>query len=117
MPVISVPASVLSTFASLRQAAQSERPLRLGIVVADDAVALSAAAAASRLGIASPVLIGDQAAIRAKLEALSLHELMTGAQYFDADDAAALAVQLARGSEVELLLKGHLRTDELLRAV
>ena len=91
--------------------------MRLGVVVADDEIALSAAAAALRLGIASPVLIGNQTAIRAKLEALSLHELTTSAQYFDAEDAATLAVELARAGEVDILLKGHLRTDELLRAV
>ncbi|HUK43052.1 MAG TPA: phosphate acyltransferase [Candidatus Bathyarchaeia archaeon] len=97
--------------------AQPERPLRLGVVVADDEIALSAAAEALHLGIAQPVLIGKQAAVRAKLESLSLHELMTRAQYFEAHDAARLAVDLARDGELDVLLKGHLRTDELLHAV
>lgn len=117
MSVTSAPARAISTFAELRCAARPERPLRLGVVVADDEIALSAAAAALHLGIAQPVLIGKQAAIRAKLELLSLHELMTSAQYFDADDAARLAVELARAGELDVLLKGHLRTDELLHAV
>ncbi len=117
MSAATVSSKVVSTLAELRRRVQPERPLRLGIVVADDEIALSAAAAAYRLGIALPLLIGKQAAIRAKLEALALHELRTTAQYFDADDAAVLAVELARTGEVDVLLKGHLRTDELLRAV
>jgi len=108
---------VISNFTELRCVAQPERPLRLGVVVADDEIALSAAAEALNLGIAQPVLIGKQAAVRAKLESLSLHELMTRAQYFEAHDAARLAVDLARDGELDVLLKGHLRTDELLHAV
>ncbi len=117
MSITSSPTRAISTFAELRRAARPERPLRLGVVVADDEIALSAAAAAFQLGIAQPVLIGKQAAIRAKLEALALHSLIASAQYFDATDAAAFAVELAREGEVDVLLKGHLRTDELLRAV
>jgi len=116
MPVIAS-SNVITSFAELRRSVQPEHPLRLGVVVADDEIALSAAAAAHSLGIALPVLIGKQAAIHAKLEALALHELIVHAEYFDADDAAALAVQLARDGSVDVLLKGHLRTDELLHAV
>jgi len=107
----------ISSFAELRRRVQPERPFRLGVVVADDEIALSAAAAAFRLGIALPVLIGSTQAIRTKLETLALYDLTINAQYFDAEDAAALAVGLAREGEIDVLLKGHLRTDELLRAV
>jgi len=117
MSATTAPANLVTTFSELRRRAQPERLLRLGVVVADDEIALSAAAAAFRLGIILPVLIGNTQAIRAKLESPALHELTINAQYFDADDAAALAVQLVRDGEVDLLLKGHLRTDELLRAV
>ncbi len=117
MSATAVSAPTISNFTELRQRVQPAKPLRLGVVVADDEIALSAAAAAHRLGIALPVLIGKEAAIRAKLEALALNELAAGAQYVDAPNAAAIAVQLARAGEVDVLLKGHLRTDELLHAV
>jgi len=117
MSVTAAPPQAIATFVELRRRVPPEPRLRLGLVVADDEVALSAAAAAFHLGIALPVLIGNRAAIRAKLESLALRELITNAQYFDASDAAAIAVQLARDGEVDVLLKGHLRTDELLRAV
>src|SRR5271166_5854345 len=117
MPANAASAQAISTFAELRRRVQPEKPLRLGVVVADDEIALSAAAAAYRLGIAFPVLVGKEVAIRAKLEALGLQELAANARYLDASNAAAIAVQLARAGELDVLLKGHLRTDELLHAV
>ncbi len=119
MPATTAPAvaKTIGNFAELRHCAQPEHPLRLGVVVADDEVALSAADAALCLGIAHPVLIGNEAAIRAKLDALKLDQLTTNADFVPANNVAAVAVQLARAGELDLLLKGHLRTDELLRAV
>jgi len=112
-----IPTKVISNFAELRRHAQPARPLRLAVVVADDEVALSAAYAAFRLGIAQPVLIGSEKSIRAKLNALAFSELIAKADFVDTDDAAAVAVRMARAGDVDVLLKGHLRTDELLHAV
>ena len=106
----------ITSFAELRRRAQPLGPKRVGIVAADDEVALTAADGALHLGIAIPVLIGNEEKIRAQAKALGLFGLMAGAELVSADDAAAAAVQLARDSHVDLLLKGHLRTDELLRA-
>jgi phosphate butyryltransferase len=119
MSVIATPIATqaVSSFTELRDRARPETPLRLAVVVADDEVALSAADAAMRLGIALPVLIGNEHAIRIKLRSLGLAELDRQARFVNAQHAAAKAVQLARQGEVDLLLKGHLRTDELLHAV
>ena len=68
-------------------------------------------------GLRIPVLIGNERKIRAKAEALGLFDLIAGAEFVSADDAAAVATHMARDGHVDLLLKGHLRTDELLRAV
>jgi len=43
--------------------------------------------------------------------------LIARAQIVAAEDAAGVATTMAREGYVDLLLKGHLRTDELLRAV
>jgi phosphate butyryltransferase len=80
-------------------------------------VALTAADGALQLGIAVPVLIGSERKIRAQAEALGLFGLMASAEFVSAEDAAAIATQMAREGRVDILLKGHLRTDELLRAV
>ena len=111
------PTQVVTNFAELRRCAQPLGPKRLAVVVADDEVALTAADGALHLGIAVPVLIGNEPTIRRKVEALGLSGLLEKAEFIDAEDAAAVAASMARDGQVDLLLKGHLRTDELLHAV
>ena len=108
---------VITSFAELRGRAQPLGPKRVAIVVADDEVALTAADGALHLGIAIPVLIGNERKIRTTAEALGLSGLIAGAEFVNADDAATVATHMARDGDVDLLLKGHIRTDELLRAV
>lgn len=107
----------ISTFAELRRRAQPLGPKRVAVVAADDEVALTAADGALQLGLAVPVLIGNERRIRSKAEALGLNGLIAGAEFVSAEDAAVAATQMAHAGEVDLLLKGHLRTDELVRAV
>ncbi|MGB8769306.1 MAG: phosphate acyltransferase [Candidatus Korobacteraceae bacterium] len=106
----------IGDFSELRLRAQPLGPKRVAIVAADDEVALTAADGALHLGIAIPVLIGNEGKIRRKAESLGLLALVAGAEFVSADDAAAVATLMAREGQVDLLLKGHLRTDELLRA-
>jgi phosphate butyryltransferase len=107
----------ITSFAELRLRAQPLGPKRVAVVAADDEVALTAADGALHLEIAIPVLIGDERKIRAKAQALGLFALLSGAEFVSTDDAATAAVRMAREGHVDLLMKGHLRTDELLRAV
>jgi len=107
----------ITSFAGLREHARPIGPRRVAVVVADDEVALSAADGALHLGIAVPVLVGNEQKIRAKAEGLGLLSLLERAEFVTADDAARVAVQLAREGKADVLLKGHLRTDELLHAV
>jgi phosphate butyryltransferase len=89
----------------------------VAVVGADDEVALTAADGALHLEIAVPVLIGNERKIRTHAEALGLSDLIAGAEFVNGEDAATIAVHMARDGHVDVLLKGHLRTDELLRAV
>lgn len=111
--------SPITSFGELRDRARAAGPKRVGVVVADDDIALAAAHDALCLEIASPVLIGDQAKIRAIAEQHGFEQL-SRADFVAAPDsgtAARIAVQMARAGELDILLKGHLRTDELLRPV
>lgn len=108
---------ILSSFAELRARAQELGPRRVAVVDADDDVALAAAADAARLRIALPVLAGDETKIRARVERLGLTRALAEATYVATERPAAAAVALASEGQVQVLLKGHLRTDELLRAV
>jgi len=107
----------LNNFSELRLRAHALGPQRIGVVAAEDEVALTAADAALQLGIAIPVLIGDERKTRVMVNALELCALIAKAEFVNADDAALVAAHMARDNLVDLLLKGHLRTDQLLRAV
>src|ERR1035441_9314895 len=98
----------ITIFAELRRRAQPLGPKRVAIVAADDEVALPAADGALHLGIAIPVLIGNERKIPAKAEALGTSGLSAGAEFVSADDVATVAIHMARDGHVDLLLKGHL---------
>jgi phosphate butyryltransferase len=110
--------SVIRSFTELRERARACGPRRVGVVLADDDVALAAASDALIAGIAWPVLIGDERRIRARAEALGLVELAERAEFVTAaENAAEISVRMARQGSIDILMKGHLRTDELLRPV
>jgi len=109
---------VIRTFADLRNRARELGPKRVGVVLAEDDVALQAASDALLSRIAFPVLIGDETKIRARARALGLSELLAKAEFVAAPDTAAeAAVRLASQGSVDILMKGHLRTDQLFRPV
>ena len=89
---------------------------RCGVVAADEH-AIQAALKAEREGLAEPVFVGVRAQI---LEILAQESAYGDYQILDSSDlaeSAALGVSLARGGEVDFLLKGHIDTSVLLRAV
>lgn len=114
---VPAPAKALATFDDVRRAAHAAGPKRVAIVDADDEVALAAASCALQEEIAHPVLVGDKERIRARAESLGLVELVCRAEFVSTDTPAETAVQLAREGAVDILMKGHLRTDQLLRPV
>lgn len=109
--------AVIRSFAELRKRARASGLRRVGVVQADDDVALSAASDALISEIAFPVLIGDEERIRARAEGLGLGELVECAEFVSAGNAAATAVRMAREGSIDILMKGHLRTDQLLHPV
>jgi phosphate butyryltransferase len=112
----------VETMRALLERAQALELRRVAVVAADDPIALAAAAEARALHIAEPVLVGEPVAIRTVVRKLGARErrALEGCEIVDApipEEAAKAAVRLARRGEVHVLLKGHLRTDQLLRAV
>ena len=61
------PSTAIRSFNDLRLRAQALGPKRVAIVVADDEIALLAASGAVQLGIAIPVLIGNEHKMRAEI--------------------------------------------------
>ena len=118
MPTVAASHQVITSFASLRARAADAGMRRVAIVVAEDEIALTAAHDAWQLGFAEPVLIGDPGKIHVVAESVGFD--ITCATIVEATTpelAARLATEMASRGEVDILLKGHLRTDQLLRAV
>jgi phosphate butyryltransferase len=111
--------TALSGFRELRDLARRLGPVPVALVGSDTASGLAAMAAAAADGIVAPILVGDVDATRDALSAGSIAGL-EGARLepaAGADDAGRIAVRLARAGEAAVLLKGSLRTDQLVRAV
>jgi phosphate acetyltransferase len=92
-------------------------PLRMAVVHPVDRDSLLGAIEAAQAGLIVPTLIGPEERIHSVAAA---HDLdisglaLLGVEHSHA--AAELAVSLARGGEVDALMKGSLQTDELMRA-
>jgi len=109
----------IDTFAALLTRAGQLGPRRLAVVAADSPSALEAASEAVSGGMVTAILIGSPERIRALIGEHALAPL-ADARIVAAEtgaEAAARAAELAAAGEADLLLKGALRTDELLHAV
>jgi len=106
----------IRSLAEMRLRAQALGPKRLAVVMADDDVVLTAVSDALKLGLANPVLLGNEQQIRAKAASLGLDDLLRAARIVATDEPAAVGARMAGDGAVDILLKGHLRTDELLHA-
>jgi phosphate butyryltransferase len=103
---------VIRNFAALLERARQLGPKTVAVVAADDEVALTAASSSLSMRIAVPVLIGDAKNIRAKAESLGLADLAAKGKFVASENPSRTAAQLAGEGKVDILLKGHLRTDE-----
>ncbi len=90
----------------------------MAVVGADHPVALESARQAAEAGLIDPVLVGDGAAIRAQARDMDWDvgpfRIVDAAGESKAPEAA---VALVRGGEVKALMKGHVHTDALMKAV
>ncbi len=98
--------------------ARGTSPRTVAVVQPVSAVALGAALEGARDGFIRPILVGDAARIRAVAahEGLSLDDVPVVEAGDDAD-AARRGVALVRAGEAQMLMKGHLHTDDFLRPV
>ena len=92
-------------------------PKRVAVAGADSEVALMSARVSVEEGLIHAVLLGDEAAIRAKAEKIgwnvnNIEVVGCG----DEAETSAKAVELARAGEVQMLMKGSVHTDALMRA-
>ena len=92
--------------------------VRCAVVHPCDAGSLSGAMDAANHGLIKPVLIGPEGRIRHVAEEAGIS--LQGVEIFSVEHshaAAEMAAAMAANKEVEILMKGSLHTDELLKAV
>jgi phosphate butyryltransferase len=91
-------------------------PKRCG-VVAPDKNTVEAALEAEKAKLAAPVFIGDVREVKKALKDLKSSKDYEISAASDTQEAAEIGVKLAREDEVDFLMKGHLDTSVLLKAV
>ena len=107
-----------SKYEQLIARAKQVPPARTVVVHPCDETSLRGAAEAAEIGIIKPILVGPAAKITA---AARQHKIEIGGftlvDAAQSDAAANRGVELIREGQGELLMKGSLHTDELMRAV
>ena len=104
--------------ADLLQQARQTLPVRMAVVGATDELSMESARRACEQGLIEPVLVGDEKIILGLAKTIGwdvtdVRIINTG----DEAESAAVSTSLAREREVGALMKGHVHTDTLMRAV
>ena len=105
-------------FSTLLDQVQGLDIVRCAVVHPCDAGSLSGAMDAANHGLIKPVLIGPEGRIRHVAEEAGIS--LQGVEIISVEHshaAAEMAAAMAANKEVEILMKGSLHTDELLKAV
>src|SRR3954447_6444201 len=115
---IAAPVQTHAAYERLIGRAKQVPPARTVMVHPCDETSLRGAIEAAELGIIIPILVGpkDKITAVARQHGLDIgkYELIDAEH---SDDAAGKAVQLIHEAKGELLMKGSLHTDELMRAI
>lgn len=116
--IIEKHARLITRFEDLLEAVKEFPRKRVSIAVPEHASVIESVREAEKLDLAEPILVGDRERILKAAEAAE----------YDLDperivhvprviDAARKAVQLVHDGDAEIVMKGHLHTDDFLRAV
>lgn len=108
----------MRSFAEVEEAIGDYPVKRITVAAAQSPSVLQAVAEANRRNIAEATLVGDESAIHAVAEEHDI-DLGDAAVIDEPDDvrAAAKATALVSSGEADILMKGHIHTDDFLRAV
>ena len=90
---------------------------KIAIIWPQDPATRAAVAMALDAGIIDAVFVGCRAEVEADQSIMAHAGRISFADAADSDQAAAMAVGMARDGQVDALMKGLLNTDNLLRAV
>jgi phosphate butyryltransferase len=109
---------MIKNFAELLEAAKLQKRMKIVVAAAQDDDVIKAVSQAKEMGLAEPVLVGDEAKIREIMGKLSLnssdYEIINEP---DMIQAARKSVELVRNGKGDFLMKGLLQTADIMRAV
>ncbi|MGE5631012.1 MAG: bifunctional enoyl-CoA hydratase/phosphate acetyltransferase [Caulobacteraceae bacterium] len=109
---------MIKNFEELLDAAKSQRRMKIVVAAAQDKDVLVAVSKAKDMGLAEPVLVGDEAKIKEIMKFINLES--TAYEIINEPDiiqAARKSVELVRNGKGDFLMKGILQTADIMRAV
>ncbi len=102
---------------AVQRCKQATQRRTLAVAGAADAHVIEAVAHARRAGIAQSILVGDREKIRTILDGLGEKSADYEICHAEAGEEGQCAVDLIRGGDANVLMKGMLETSQLLRPV
>jgi phosphate butyryltransferase len=89
----------------------------VAVVDADEEHVLQGALEGARAGSIAPILIGDEAGIRALMAKMGIRDPFTVVHAGSEEAAAEAGVELIEAGKVKALMKGHIHTDRFLHPI
>lgn len=108
---------MLSYFSELVEHARQAGAVKIAVAAAQDDEALRAVKAAQDLGLADPVLVGDESQIRPLLAEVGLASDTPILHEANVPAAALRAAELVRNTSAGILMKGLVNSGDFLRAI
>lgn len=110
---------VVHELSELIQRAQNQPKRKLAVAAAENEEVLTAVYNASKEEIIIPILVGNKYEIEDKAGKIGLD--LSGIEVInnngDESESARIAVSLVKSGKADILMKGHLKTGDLLKAV
>ncbi len=109
---------MIKNFAELIEAAKGQKMMKIIVAAAQDEDVVKAVHQAKEMGLAEPVLVGDESKIKEIMGELKIAS--SGYEIIDEPDliqAARKSVELVRNGKGDFLMKGILQTADIMRAV
>lgn len=109
---------VVKNFKEMLEASKRQKKMKIVVAAAQDEDVIKAVSQAREIGLAEPVLVGDEAKIKEVMGKLGIdsgeYEIIDEP---DMIQAARKSVELVRNGKGDFLMKGLLQTADIMRAV
>ncbi len=108
----------MTSLDDMMAAIEREPKKRIAVAVAQDETVLQAVKEADERNIADSILVGDKEAIQKTAEAVGLQSGVVDIVHEPRDTTAAkVAAQLVHDHAADIMMKGHIHTDDFLRGL